>query len=165
MPKHATPEQSRLSETIRSLTDEVLRGTSWFVVDLEVRGHKGTRVIELYVDGDEGIGHDDLATISRELGFLLDVEDVVAGGHKLNVSSPGIKRPLTHKRQYPKNVGRTLRVRYHPATDAPQSTDEEIVVATLSAAHDDRIELEQPNGEMLSVPYDAIAEARFELPW
>jgi ribosome maturation factor RimP len=161
MPKHATPEQARLTDEIRTLTNEVLRGTSWFVVDLEVRGHKGTRVIELYVDGDEGIGHDDLATISRELGFLLDVEDVVAGGHKLNVSSPGIKRPLTHKRQYPKNVGRTLRVRYDPEPEA----NEDIVVGTLTAAHDDRIELERSDGDLLTIPYDAIREARFELPW
>lgn len=161
MPKHATPEQARLAETIRSLADEVLQGTPWFVVDLEVRGHKGTRVIELYVDGDDGIGHDDLATISRELGFLMEVEDVVAGGHKLNVSSPGIKRPLTHKRQYPKNVGRTLRVRHDPTGNG----DEEIVVGTLASATDTAIALELPDGNTLDIPYERINEARFELPW
>mgnify|MGYP006425303935 FL=1 len=161
MPTHATPDQARLAESIRALTDEVLRGTSWFIVDLTVRGHKGTRVVELYVDGDEGIGHDDLATISRELGFLLDVEDVVAGGYKLNVSSPGIKRPLTHKRQYPKNVGRTLRVRYNPEGGG----DEEIVVGTLAAATEDTITLTLPDDETLTIAYDAIHEARFELPW
>lgn len=149
-----------LADRIRALTEEVLAGTSYFVVDLQVRGHPGTRVVEIYVDGDDDLGHDDLATVSREIGFLLEVEDVVKGSYKLEVSSPGIKRPLQVPRQYRKNVGRTLRVRYR--TDAD---DEEIVVGDLTDADDDGIELELPSGDVLQVPFDRLNEARIELPW
>lgn len=134
-------------------------GTDYFLVDVEVRGHKGTRVVEVYVDSAGELGHDDLATISDELGFLLDVEDIVDGSYTLELSSPGIKRPLTMPQQYRKNVGRTLRVHFED-----QGT-EEIVVGDLTDANDEMIELELPSEERLRLPYAAITEARVELPW
>ncbi len=148
-----------LADRIRALTDEVLTGTDYFLVDLNVRGHKGTRVVEVYVDGDEDFGHDDLATISKEIGFLLDVEDVVEGSYNLEVSSPGIKRPLQVPRQYQKNVGRTLRVRHE------YDGDEDIDVGTLVRADDEEIEIELPSSKCLIIPYNAITQARIELPW
>jgi len=144
---------------VRSLTQEVIAGTSYFLVDVAVRGHKGTRVVEIYVDSPEDFGHDDLAVVSKEVGFLLDVEDVVDGSYKLEVSSPGIKRPLKMPQQYQKNVGRTLRVRYQT------EGNEEIVVGDLTSASDDEIELELSSGDQLRLPYQTINQARIELPW
>jgi ribosome maturation factor RimP len=149
-----------LADRIRALTEEVIAGTSYFLVDLEVRGHKGTRVVEIYVDADDDLGHDDLATISKEVGFLLDVEDVVDGSYTLEVSSPGIKRPLSVPRQFQKNVGRTLRVRYQEP-----GGDEDIVVGDLTDADDEVIEQELPSEERRRIAYPDIAQARIELPW
>lgn len=153
------PTQQHLADRISGLTEEVIAGTDYFLVDVEVRGHKGTRVVEVYVDSEEEMGHDDLALISKEVGFLLDVEDVVDGSYKLELSSPGIKRPLTMPAQYRKNVGRTLRVRFE------DDGDEEIVVGDLTDANDEEIELELPSAERLQLPYTAITQARIELPW
>jgi ribosome maturation factor RimP len=162
MPQSAssTASAETLEAKVRTLAEEVLVGTTYFLVDLNVRGHKGTRVLEIYVDGDEDFGHDDIAVISKEIGFLLDVEDVVDGGYTLEVSSPGIKRPLGHRRQYQKNVGRTLRVRHEPAGEK-----ETILVGELVRATDDAIELEEPSGERHTLAYDDINQARIELPW
>jgi ribosome maturation factor RimP len=151
--------QQRIADRVRALTEEVIAGTSYFLVDVEVRGHKGTRVVEVYIDSKENFGHDDLAVVSKEVGFLLDVEDVVDGSYKLELSSPGIKRPLKMPQQYQKNVGRTLRVRY---TD---NGDEEIVVGDLMDADDNEVELELSSGERLQLPYQSITQARIELPW
>jgi ribosome maturation factor RimP len=151
--------QQRIADRVRALTEEVIAGTSYFLVDVQVRGHKGTRVVEVYLDSKEDFGHDDLAVVSKEVGFLLDVEDVVDDSYKLEVSSPGIKRPLTMPQQYQKNVGRTLRVRYE------SNGDEEIVVGDVMAADDDEVELELPSGKRLQLPYNTITQARIELPW
>lgn len=151
--------QQRIADRVRALTQEVIAGTSYFLVDVAVRGHKGTRVVEIYVDSAEEFGHDDLAVVSKEVGFLLDVEDVVDGSYKLEVSSPGIKRPLKMPQQYQKNVGRTLRVRYQ------SEGNEEIVVGDLMTADDEEIELELASGDRLQLPYQTINQARIELPW
>lgn len=153
------PTQQHLADRVSGLTDEVIVGTDYFLVDVEVRGHKGTRVVEVYIDSEDEVGHDDLALISKEIGFLLDVEDVVDGSYKLELSSPGIKRPLTMPAQYRKNVGRTLRVRFE------RDGDEEIVVGDLTNADDEEIELELPSTERLQLPYTEITQARIELPW
>ncbi len=153
------PTQQHLADRVSGLTEEVIVGTDYFLVDVEVRGHKGTRVVEVYIDSEEEVGHDDLALISKEIGFLLDVEDVVDGSYKLELSSPGIKRPLTMPAQYRKNVGRTLRVRFE------SDGGEEIVVGDLTDADDEEIELELPSAERLQLPYTTITQARIELPW
>ena len=153
------PTQQRLADRVRELTEEVIAGTDYFLVEVQVRGHKGTRVVEVYVDSETEMGHDDLARVSKELGFLLDVEDVVDGSYKLELSSPGIKRPLMLPEQYRKNVGRTLRVRFE------DEDDEEIVVGDLTDADYEMIELELPSAERLQLPYAAITQARIELPW
>lgn len=153
------PTQQQIADRVRGLTEEVIAGTDYFLVDVDVRGHKGTRVVEVYVDSESGMGHDDLALISKEVGFLLDVEDVVDGSYKLELSSPGIKRPLKIPQQYQKNVGRTLRVRFE------ESDTEEIVVGDLKDADAEMIELELPSERSLRLPYSAITQARVELPW
>lgn len=153
------PTQERIAQKVRGLTEEVIAGTDYFLVDIEVRGHEGTRVLEVYIDSEDEMGHDDLALLSKEVGFLLDVEDVVEGSYKLEFSSPGIKRPLTMPEQYRKNVGRTLRVRFQ------DEEAEEIVVGDLIDADDETIELELPSGERIRLPYTGITQARIELPW
>lgn len=153
------PAQQDIADRVRDLTEEVISGTSYFLVDIAVRGHKGTRVVEVYIDSGEEFGHDDLAVVSKELGFLLDVEEAVDGSYKLEVSSPGIKRPLQVPQQYQKNVGRTLRVRYE------QENGEEIIVGDLMEATDDVVELELSSGERMQLSYHSIVQARVELPW
>jgi ribosome maturation factor RimP len=157
--KTVNSTQQRIADRVRALTEEVIAGTSYFIVDVQVRGHKGTRVVEVYIDSVENFGHDDLAVVSKEVGFLLDVEDVVDGSYKLEVSSPGIKRPLTMPQQYQKNVGRTLRVRYE------SDGNEEIVVGDLMEADDNELELELSSGERLQLSYQSVTQARIELPW
>lgn len=150
-----------LDEKIRAVVASVLRPTDYFLVDVEIRGHRGTRVVEIFVDGDDGIGHDDLAAISRDVGFELDVDDVVPGAYTLDVSSPGIKRPLTTPRQYQKNVGRELRIKYEDPDD--ESTQYDVV--TLTAADDETVTIELPSGATQTLPYHAIERAKIELPW
>lgn len=149
-----------IEDQVRAFTEEVIAGTPYFIVDVEVRGHKGTRVVEIFVDSDVDLSHDQLATISREVGFLLDVEDVIDGSYTLEVSSPGIKRPLTLPRQYKKNVGRVLRVKYESEDGATEN-----LTGELLAADDETITIEGAANEPVRIPYAAIERAKLELPW
>lgn len=150
----------QIASQVRGFTEEVIADTPYFIVDVDVRGHKGTRVVEIFVESDEDLNHDDLARISNEVGFLLEVEDVIDGGYTLEVSSPGIKRPLTMPRQFKKNVGRVLRVKYESEDGGTEN-----MVGTLRAVEDDAITIEMASGEAQHIPYDAIERAKLELPW
>lgn len=79
-----------------------------FVVDVKM--HSNGK-LEVLVDGDQGISIQDCAGISRYVGFRLEEDDVIQHAYRLEVSSPGIDRPLDTVRQYRKNIGRSVDVR------------------------------------------------------
>jgi len=150
----------QLASEVRALTDEVIAGTPYFLVDVEVRGHKGTRVVEIFVESDTELNHDDLARISSEVGFLLEMEDTIDGSYTLEVSSPGIKRPLTIPRQFKKNVGRVLRVKYESENGSSEN-----IMGELLDADAESITLETAPDETERIPYAAIECAKLDLPW
>ena len=153
---------TRLQELVR----EILPDPSLYVVEVDVRGARGSQVVDVYVDGDEGIGVDQLTKISRELGFLLDSEDIFDSKYNLNVSSPGIDRPLKAPRQFKKNIGRELVVEYREEESAPSA----FATGTLQTADDEGLTLqlssdEHPEGGDTKIPYVQVREARVRLPW
>ena len=158
-----TTENLTLAERIRTLADEAAAGTGLYVVDVDVRGRPGSRVVEVYVDADGGAGLEAIAEVSRRLGFALDTEDLVAGHYTLNVSSPGADRPLALPRQYPNHVGRALRVSY--LADAGDPGEEVTLTGTLTGAGPDSITVQTREGHDIEIPYAAVREARVVLPW
>ena len=131
-----------------------------FVVDVDVRGRSGSRVVEVYVDSDAGAGLDEIAETSRRLSFLMDTEDVIKGKYNLHVSSPGTNRALALPRQYPHHIGRDLRVTY--TNDSRETT----IVGILSAVGDDAITLTvKGEDNPTELPFSTILEALVELPW
>lgn len=84
-----------------------------FLVDVKM--HSNGKLIIL-MDGDQGIGIADCAAISRHVGFHLEEENTIEHAYNLEVSSPGIDTPLTLKRQYEKNAGRTVGIKLADAS-------------------------------------------------
>lgn len=80
------------------------------MVDVVLRGERASKVIEVYVDSDNGISLDECSEISRALSEKLDETDLIQGRYRLDVSSPGLDRPLKLIRQYRKNLGRMCKV-------------------------------------------------------
>ncbi len=68
-------------------------------------------VLEILLDGDNGIAIEDCVQVSRHVGYHLEEENVIDKAYRLEVSSPGIDSPLLLNRQYEKNVGRDVKVK------------------------------------------------------
>ena len=157
--KEAVDTGLTLEERVTSVAADVLTDPKLFLVGVVVRGVKGSRVVEVYIDGDEPVSLDELSRLSREIGFLLDTEDFIKGRYQLQVSSPGLDRPLEQKRQYPKHIGRTLRVKIEDANGI--STIE----GHLDKAEDEHIVLTLADGSRHEVLFGQIVEAKVKLPW
>jgi len=96
-----------LESLIRSAFEDGRCG-EYYLVDLET---SSSGQITAYVDGDEGVSLDACTQISRVLESILDAEPTLGGIYTLEVSSPGVSRPLKFPRQYLKHTGRTLKVK------------------------------------------------------
>jgi ribosome maturation factor RimP len=146
-----------ISPRIRQLAEEVAQAHDAFLVDIFLRGGSQGRVLEVYVDTDPGITADGCAAISRDLSSQLDHERLIQGRYSLVVSSPGLDRPLKLHRQYRKNVGRNLRVRYHLEGGI------RAVVGRLVEVREDSIGLEERGKESVLIPLERIQESFVEI--
>ena len=99
---------SAVEAKINIYINEALEGTSLFVVDFKLLPKNK---IVLLLDGDNGIGIDEVAKISKHISHRMEEENVIEGAHTLEVSSPGVDHPLKFQRQYPQHIGRLLAVR------------------------------------------------------
>jgi len=104
---------NEIAEKIKELLLPILNREGVHLVDLELRGYANNQVLSVFIDTDSGITLEQVASITREIEGMLDLEDPIPGRYRLEVSSPGIDRPLTEPWQFRKNVGRWLRVLYN----------------------------------------------------
>jgi ribosome maturation factor RimP len=102
-------EKLDLTAQIKGLADQQLAGSSHFVLDVKVNARLNPPRITVVVDGDTGITIDDCANLSRALGDAMH-EGNVLDDYNLEVTTPGIDQPLKLLRQYPKHVGRNLKI-------------------------------------------------------
>ncbi|MBO0912325.1 MAG: ribosome maturation factor RimP [Acidobacteria bacterium] len=80
---------------VRSIVERVASSLGLEVVEVELRGGGKSRMLRIFIDKPAGVTHEDCASLSREVGTILDVEDAVPGGpYVLEVSSPGLDRKL-----------------------------------------------------------------------
>ncbi len=105
----------RLSYTARKdrlieLLEAPIRALGYELVDVEVRTG-GQGLLRIYIDQEEGINLDDCESVSRQLSALLDVEDPIRGRYVLEVSSPGLDRPLRTPEHFQRYCDHVVRVK------------------------------------------------------
>ena len=87
------------------------------LVDVEFVRAGREPLLRIYIDSAQGITVDDCAAVSRQLGALLDVEDVISSAYRLEVSSPGLDRPLKRQEDFERFAGRQVSLRLHAHMD------------------------------------------------
>lgn len=101
-----------LEKNIRRISQEIAEKNNFFLIDLIVRGTKSSQVIEIFIDGETDVSADDCAKISREIGSELEQQSLVSEQYRLDVSSPGVDRPLKYLSQYNKHKGRKFELSF-----------------------------------------------------
>ena len=98
-----------MDDNLAALLEPVVEATGFELVHLElVTGSQA--VLRLYIDAPGGVEVDDCEQVSREVSALLDVEDPLPGSYHLEVSSPGLDRPLTKPAHFERFAGEEVRV-------------------------------------------------------
>lgn len=98
-----------LIDKITEIVEAHLPDESIFIVDIKMTGRKMMSV-KITLEGDKGVSIDQCAKVSRAVGFEIEEQDLIKDAYNLEVSSAGVGEPLKLKRQYPVNVGRSVKV-------------------------------------------------------
>lgn len=144
---------------IGDIARPIVEARGALLVDITVRGERSRRVVEVFIDTDQGATTELCAEISRDLSSALDRTNIVQGRYDLVVSSPGIDRPLQFARQYPRNVGRTLVVKFRKDGLVQKAEGELIEVRP------DGFVLRMKNKEPQNFLFDEIIEALVKPAW
>ncbi|MBF0565203.1 MAG: ribosome maturation factor RimP [Nitrospirae bacterium] len=99
-----------IGEKLKKLAEEATLGLGVRIVKVELKGKGRRMMLRVTIDKDPGVTLDDCASVSRQLSAVLDVEDIIQGTYNLEVTSPGIDRPLESRDDFLKNLGKLVRV-------------------------------------------------------
>ena len=141
---------------VRRVAERILESEGMELVDIEYRRERGGRVLRLIIDQEGGVTLDDCASISHELDRNLDVEDISPGPYTLEVSSPGLNRPLKKESDFHRFINRVVRVK----TASPVE-DRRTFRGRLLACRDGFVEIEVERS-VVKIPMDCIVKANLE---
>lgn len=110
-------------------------------------------IVRIYIDAENGIDVDDCAKLSRQVSSVFDVEDPILGEYSLEVSSPGMDRPLFTLEQFRRYIGEQVKVRLRTPFDGRRK-----FAGRLTAIEDDELVIAVDEHEYL-LPFDAIDKA------
>ncbi|SCL33597.1 ribosome maturation factor RimP [Micromonospora pallida] len=154
---------------LRAVIEPVVVAAGYDLEDLSVSRAGRRHVVRVIVDGDQGINLDAVADVSRAVSTALDAAeesggDIVAGEYQLEVSSPGVDRPLTLPRHWRRNVGRLVRVtaRVTVPEQRPGQPGDRQVTGRVVGADDERVVLDV-DGEQATWTYAELGPGRVQV--
>ena len=109
-------------EKIKVIANSVVEKNGFFLIDFVLRGNEKNRVIEIFIDGEKNISAEDCANISREINTEIETQNLNESNYRLDVSSPGIDRPLLYLKQYPKHLNRKFDISYNQNNETKKLT-------------------------------------------
>ncbi|MFQ5480739.1 MAG: ribosome maturation factor RimP [Thermodesulfobacteriota bacterium] len=103
-------ESASLDERLERLAEPVVSGAGCELVDIVCVVDHGRSVLRVFIDKPGGVTIDDCTVVSRELGAVLDVEDLLPGRYSLEISSPGLNRILKKEKDFKRFIGRMVKI-------------------------------------------------------
>ena len=162
-PKRAMSEETEIAEKVEALLQgplqESLDGQGYQLLDVQYYRFEGRQILRLLIDKPEGIGINDCSAVSELAGRILEVEDPVPGQFSLEVSSPGIFRPLKRARDYHQAIGKLARFNLAPETVSEGGG--QIVRGVIVEVKEAEL-LVECDGKSLELPMAGIRSARLD---
>ena len=151
--------KEEILEKVRQLAAPLAAQEGLELVDVEIGGGGGRQTLRLFVDKEGGVTLDDCTAVSRAVSTALDVEDPIAGAYDLEVSSPGLDRPLRTPEHFQKAVGSKVRVKtFGPV---PECENRKTFVGILSAYENGEVVVDV-DGKLFRVPHAQVSKANVE---
>jgi len=144
-------------EAIAGAIERVAAREGLELVHWEAVGPRNNFVLRIYIDKPGGVSHSDCEAVSKQVGTLLDVEDLIANRYILEVSSPGIERGLYKRADFERFAGSQIRLRVSAPIDGQRNFRGKLIGLV-----GDNVCLEAEGRGPVEVPYESIVKANVE---
>jgi ribosome maturation factor RimP len=139
---------------VAAFVEPTLLDMGFELVDVEFLPGHGRWVLRLYIDKEGGVTIDDCARVSRELGSLIDVKDMIRHPYVFEVSSPGLNRPLTREKDFLRVVGKKVKVRMSAPINGRRN-----YAGCLNRFEDGTLYVGMDEGEEVALPLVQVEKA------
>ena len=153
-------KRSKVAQEAFELAEPVVSGLGFDLVDCSYVKEARGMVLTLYIDKRGGIGIDDCETVSRALESLLDREDYIREAYVLEVSSPGLGRPIKKEKDYVRNEGKEIELRLYKSFE-----HEKELRGILKAWSKDSVTIQTGDGRELVFQKKELALVREAFDW
>lgn len=140
-------------QKIYSGIEEIVKAHGFVLIDLLFRGDNHLRIVEVFIDGEKGVTTDDCAEVSRSINELIQAENLLEGNYRLDVSSPGVDRPLKFLVQYGKHINRKFEIEFKEGEEVKKLTGK------LIRIEDDNLFFSEKNSEH-KINFSGIVKAK-----
>jgi len=151
------PMASEVLERVREIVTRIVQFAGLELVLLELNHRPGGMVLRVYIDKEGGVSVDDCARISHQISAQLDVDDPIPGSYTLEVSSPGLDRPLTSDADFERFAGRLVRLTTYAPVDGRRNFQGRLIGLREGVVHMALDERE------VAIPRAQVARARLEI--
>lgn len=155
----------RIINEIENFTLPVVDELGLELVQVELRRESGGWILRLFIDCESGVNVDHCATVSREVNAYLEVEELIDHAYKLEVSSPGLERPLKRNEDFIRFSGRKARIKLKDPVNGQR-----VFIGQMEAvpeSDDDKKSLKNivltVNGQQMKIDLESVARARLSL--
>ena len=154
-----------LPSHVQELADRVAADHGVEVLELGLRGQGRGRVLNVILDAEEPVEADVVEEVSKDLSRALDEADPVAGRYTLEVSTPGLSRPLHSRRDFRRQRGHQVSIVRGGPPGADQDASGETSVQGLVVDADDQAVTLDVDGSQVRVPLSDVVQGKVVLPW
>lgn len=147
----------KLLQEVRQVVEPILESQGFELVDLEYQRESQGWVLRIYLDRQGEVSLDDCAGISHEVGAVLEVKDLIPSAYILEVSSPGLTRPLKKPEDFNRFRNQMVKIKLYEPLDGRRNFK-----GTLLGLEGDRVRVEVEQ-RVYELPLQRIAKANLEI--
>ncbi len=145
-------------DKVKEFLQELLPSMGLELFDIQFRREGHGWVLRVFVDADEGVGHEHCSRVSRELSYYLDIEDLIEQAYHLEVSSPGLERPLRSVADFCRFTGGLARVKLSESREG-----QKVFEGIIERVSENTIDLRLKDKALVQFPFEAINKARLAI--
>ena len=148
------------SEQLYRIIRPVVESLGYELVGIEFHNRPRNSLLRIYIDREGGVDVDDCALVSNQVSGVLDVEDAVRGHYTLEVSSPGLDRPLFSLDHFRRFVGSRVKLKLEVPVEGRRNWS-----GRIRQVEDEVLILEDEQGEEYRLPFADVEQARLVPEW